>query len=525
MGRRAGKMRTVYAVSMGLSARNDVIKTFDLLSAWIEDWYKRRGISFSPPHLDAIGASSHEPAERHSFRWSVRARACDPAIKLLEVDWYYPDDYDKGLAWSVQIRMVIGLPAATITLKLAVAGTIFSIQPTNIKLGPPRIVRELTSLCSATLGGYPYTSLPQTVYADALESLCELLLDSKRPFPVVLVSHDLLTDSPLIGVDGLAGGGAGLMRVFELADKWAAFRLTEEFGKSFSCYAGAVRLYWPGFTLADNPFKHPAWMPWRLRQFTHTDELVPQIFAAGAEATSYRFLEPADLVDLRSELDEEERLARRNESSDDADQLLEQLIEAEDALKALREQLALSQSENQTLRQNLNALLVAPTTACEEPPCGRAEEGHTDEPTSVADAVAAVQEQSKHLVFLDAAVEAARLSPYRAPSRVLQALQAIDEVAGLWVVGLSGGKSPGPLKNLFRQRGFDYKDDVSQTSRGKWRGEYEARYNGQEIDISPHITVGAKQADTCISIHMHWDRETQKVVIAHVGRHKTNTKT
>jgi len=139
-------MRTVYAVSLGLSARDDALRASDLLSRWIEGWYKRRGMSFSPPALDATGASSYEPAEGHSFRCSVRALTSEPAGKLLEIDWHYPDDYDRGLAWRIEIRMLVGLAAATITLQLAVVGTQFSIQPANIKLGPPRIVRDLTFL-------------------------------------------------------------------------------------------------------------------------------------------------------------------------------------------------------------------------------------------------------------------------------------------------------------------------------------------------------------------------------------------
>lgn len=421
--------------------------------------------------------------------------------------------------------MLLSSAGATITLQLGVVGTQFSIQPASIKLGPPRIVRELTALGSATLGGYPYTSLPQILRAEALDPVCESLLDPKRPFPVVLVSHELGTERPLVDVDRLAAGLAGLMRVYELADRWAAFRLTEELGKPLSCYAGAVRIYWPGLTLADDPFKHPAWMPWRLKQLAHTDELVAHLFAIGAEATSYRFFEPLDLARLRVEIEEEERQTRRSQSTDDADQLLEQLIEAEDSLKVARQQLALSQSENQTLRQNLDALLGAPASPQEEPPVQRFEDAQADEPETVADAVAAAQGQCRHLVFLESALESARGSPYRTPSRAFQALQAIDEVAGLWITGLSGGKSPGPLKNLFRQRGFDYRDDISQTSRGKWGTEYEAKYKDQTIDISPHITIGAKQAGTCLSIHMYWDKESKQVVIAHVGRHKTNTKT
>jgi hypothetical protein len=42
--------------------------------------------------------------------------------------------------------------------------------------------------------------------------------------------------------------------------------------------------------------------------------------------------------------------------------------------------------------------------------------------------------------------------------------------------------------------------------------------------FAPHITIGAKSPDRCLSIHMHWDEAKRRVVIAHVGRHKTNTK-
>jgi len=71
--------------------------------------------------------------------------------------------------------------------------------------------------------------------------------------------------------------------------------------------------------------------------------------------------------------------------------------------------------------------------------------------------------------------------------------------------------------------GFTYADDVSQTSGNRYGDEYEAKDGGRTYDISPHITIGAKQADSCLSIHWAWDESTGKAVVAHVGRHKTNT--
>lgn len=81
------------------------------------------------------------------------------------------------------------------------------------------------------------------------------------------------------------------------------------------------------------------------------------------------------------------------------------------------------------------------------------------------------------------------------------------------------------MRQLFKARGFEYADDVSQTSKGKWGTEYIADYKGKQVDISPHITLGAKQADTCLSIHWAWLRDEKAALVAHVGRHKTNTKT
>lgn len=102
---------------------------------------------------------------------------------------------------------------------------------------------------------------------------------------------------------------------------------------------------------------------------------------------------------------------------------------------------------------------------------------------------------------------------------------AIEEVARRWTAQLDGGPKLGPRKEAFRQLGFDYKDDISQTSENKWGEEYCYVYDGKKTLFAGHITIGAKQPDKCLSLHVHWDEARRKVVIAHVGRHKTNTRT
>lgn len=42
--------------------------------------------------------------------------------------------------------------------------------------------------------------------------------------------------------------------------------------------------------------------------------------------------------------------------------------------------------------------------------------------------------------------------------------------------------------------------------------------------FEPHVTLGAGGDDTCLSIHFLPDAPMGKLVIGHVGRHLTNTR-
>jgi hypothetical protein len=415
-----------------------------------------------------------------------------------------------------------------VSLQIDVTGLHFQIVPASIRLGPPRLVYEIGRLNSARLSGRPYSTAAEVVKAEHIDVLVDDLAGNERPYPVVLVSHTMDANAPLVDVDELAQRLAGVARVYELADRWAAFRLTEEVGKELSCYAGAVRVYWPRFTVESNAYNHPAWMPWVLSDPAVAGNIASEIFAMCAEAAAFRHIEPADIVAFRNAAHAEQRETRRVDASDDVQSLQNQLIDAWDEIKATGEELTVLRQENANLKDNIVALSgvrsVGAATVMAAVAVPAANAGST-EPVSVSEAVDQASAVSHNLVILPSARESASESPYKQPERVLQALLAIDEVAVLWCASLGGQRSVGSFKALFRERGFDYKDDVSQTSKGKWGNEYAAVVDGETVDFSPHITIGAKQADTCISIHMNWSRDRQKVLIGHVGRHKTNTKT
>ena len=247
------------------------------------------------------------------------------------------------------------------------------------------------------------------------------------------------------------------------------------------------------------------------------------------DAASFRHVQPHEIAAHRRAAERAARQLVRNAAAEsaDTDKLLEDLYRLEEELKsveAANEELA---RECETLRAN--AMALASSTSWNEvfqAPSSTSLQGTETaalQYASVLDAVRSAEKIAEHLIFLPNAYEAAADSPFRQPDRVVQAIEAIDDIASIWVESLEG-EAVGSIRQLFKERGFTYADDVSQTSKGKWGGEYKVTYKGSEYDISPHITIGAKQADTCLSIHWAWAKEQKKVLIAHVGRHKTNTK-
>lgn len=515
-------MRTVFGTTFGIRPA-DLPRATDRISEWIHGWYKRRGLTLDLQASEEPGEVSAQAATGHDLRVRTRHPKVEPTSHLIEITWSYPDDYDSTLRWNVLFRLAANQNHAVVVFQLAISGSEYTIRPVELRLGAPKIINELTRMDSVTISGYAYSSIPEMVHAHSVSALCSLLRDKARPYPVLVVSKDLQTEASLVDVDRLAEGVAGLMRVFELADKWAAYQLTDELGKTMSCYGGAVRIYWPQFGTASS-VRHFAWMPNHLRALASTDEFITQAFKLVADASSYRLIEPPLIADLRNEIEAEQRADRRAEAPDDALALLEQLIQTEEALKAQEARTKELEAENITLQQNLDAIIGLNIAAPEARASSATLVDDDDEPADVLAALRSAQQRCSHLIFLPSAEDSARDSPYKTPERALQALEAIDDVAGLWAISVAGGKAAGPFKQLFRERGFDYKDDISQTTKGKWGSEYTATYDGRLVDVAPHITIGAKQADTCLSIHMYWDRDKGKAVIAHVGRHKTNTK-
>ena len=514
-------MRTVYACYLHLPPGTaDAI--WNEVTDWVGEWYERNAVGARPPTGWSSGgmpAFTHGPI--HFLEASLIRLEQPPSGPLRELRWRYPDAYDPSLVWSVDTVVYGSEEDVLFYLLLRIASDGYELLPAKFTLGSPRVIRNIVARGDARIGAHEVSGHPQRVEADDVQVLVSLIRGNDRRHAVVVISPEPFRDAPVVDPEAVANATAGLAAVYVLGSKWAGFALSDELGRGFSCFNGAVRIYWPRFTDNIDGAVHRLWLPSEIAQLGGSEGLARSIFRLLAAAASFRFGEPEMIRSFRRRVEEARIAAIKAERGGDYDTLFADYVKLDAEVRELRDNIEGLTTENANFRANL-AVTWLPTK--QGSPAGTP---HDERPTpaNVHEAVVEAQRRTSYIIYLAEAFESARESPFKQPDKAYSALLAIDDVARQWAEQLEGGKKLGSRKDAFRQRGFEYKDDISQTSESRWGDEYTYNYENQRVIFAPHITMGAKQPDKCLSIHLHWDEKKRRVAVAHVGRHKTNTKT
>lgn len=509
-------MRTVYACSLSFPAPIDTV--WKEVAAWITGWYGKKAPGLQlPKGWDAGTTGVLEPVKGHTLE-VTSARSASGSAQLREIRWRYPDQYDPSLIWASDLTVYADTHEVLFTLALRIASFDFELLPAKFELGTPRIVRTLVSRGDASVGTQKLPASFERIEAPDVPRFAAHLLDQRRKLPVVVLSSDPFTERPNANPTAVASALAGNATVAVMGSKWAAFALTDEIGKQFSCFNGAIRIYWPRFNTQADPFFHRLWLPTDVARAEQGPGFALELLRTVAPAGAFRFVEPEKIRTFRRLADQERLDALKAEKSEDYAEVFGHWDEETKKNAKLLERIEELISENATLRDNFNAVWTVAPKPEDSPTVGSADQDQR-EVSSVEEALEEAKRRTKHLHFLPEAIKSAKDSPFKQPQKALNALLAIDEVARAWMLQLRG------RKGAFEDLGFEYADDISQTTRGKHGKEYVYRYEGENTSFEPHITMGAKQADKCLSIHMHWDDNRRRVAIAHVGRHKSNTTT
>lgn len=162
-------------------------------------------------------------------------------------------------------QVSIATTGSRIAVSIGLAAASDTLAPIHLDVHCPRVVREL--LGGSMLWKYRgtrITSQPQVFQGDlGADAFADLVWSQSRSVPVVVVSdeHGAVLHPGIVAA--LAADLAGLAIVAEL-DAAASWRLTARRGKSWSCYGGAIRLFWPALSSLSSPYQHPLWTSRRL---------------------------------------------------------------------------------------------------------------------------------------------------------------------------------------------------------------------------------------------------------------------
>jgi len=118
------------------------------------------------------------------------------------------------------------------------------------------------------------------------------------------------------------------------------------------------------------------------------------------------------------------------------------------------------------------------------------------------------------LVFTKRAEESAMQSPFWRPKEVFLYLEQ------LWIFANRLRDAKGSLgktySEYFVSTGLGgYRHGVSQTALTRYANQYTTPHEGRVYRCDHHFTLGARCANTCISIHFDTDADSRRVIVTH----------
>lgn len=142
---------------------------------------------------------------------------------------------------------------------------------------------------------------------------------------------------------------------------------------------------------------------------------------------------------------------------------------------------------------------------------------------TVAEALAAAEREflgdpRSRVRVTDQARASAEDSPFLRPDQVFAFFEALDKVARGWASNLLGR----PFNDAMRDYSFG-DEPISSTAMNRYKRHYQVPWNGRKHLMGSHWTIGARDANTCLSIHWYRDEDQRLIVVGHCGAHLPNT--
>jgi hypothetical protein len=478
---------------------------------WISERYRKSFQTSVSPDL-ATGEVSGRLPDGHLL--AIRRHDADGIAT--EIEWSFPGE--QGLVWRNLVRTAQIADRCAVEHRVEITSVEYLVTPAGYSVGAPAVVRTICQQ-DVLVGDMHVRAAVYPLQAEGVDQFVGLLEAEERRLPIVLLTPFANGEPCDLDARSLADHLAGVAIVTE-ADTPDTTRALSERLDRLGCYHGGVRIYWPGFRKGDDLRRHPLLLGSRIAMLgpEHAARRVERsIFSVAA----FRFAPDARIGAIIARSEAALRAERAHEAVGQGDTSWEQYaLEMSDKLDTALSELNALNAENENLRANQSVLFAFSAQSEEQE--DEDEVSVARQPTTVSEAVEFAIEDCPRLLFLDSCRSSAEASPFKRPGEVYEALSMMNKVAEVWGRNQGGAD----LRQMLKEAGLGKRvsNFISQTSKGKWGADYTFTYDGEPRLFEWHVTLGAGAADTCASIHFLPDQARGKLIVAHVGRHLTNTR-
>ena len=503
-----------YALFASFDSDDAASERFDAVGAVVGDWLACKGEVRDGDDGQELVLRDGRVAQFESVSYA--------ADEGRVTDWILLEPSNNALV-RTRVSSCIAAKKVCVYVEIQAAGGAYQLGPMRVDIRCPKIIPTLVQRhADWFVGDAPISGVPYAFSGlQGASELANVIWHPNRNLPVLLVSSyegEYLTESfPADLATELVG-----VAIVAKVDAQASWALTERRGREWSCYNGAVRLYWPPSTRTHRPEHNPLWLRDTLLSQAGTPQDASLKFRRQMRKqllglSAFAVPEPVEMERIRSSHLKSAMDAERDalRGSSDWEGLANSYAESNDKLRDDNSEL---RDRVRVLESELANLQLAMQWQPEDPPDIPPDVEMP--PASVAEAVnTAKLKHGSTLVFgSDVDRGVADLTPVAGPPEKI--LAYLGHLSDMTLERHKGGLGTAPIKWL-QARGVDCSGESSTIRNSDAENKKRTWDDGQrdrvfELHLKPSE---ATHPDRCVRIYFHYDEVTQRCLVGWVGRH------